>query len=174
MVDESWLPIKGYEGCYEVSNLGRVRSLRFVNRMVNKLRDEPLILKPIKHNLGYLRVSLGKSGRHKQFLVQGLVLEAFVGPRPLKHEAAHLDGSRDNNVLSNLKWVTSKENHSHRRIHGTQPLGEQCLSSVLTKEQVLEIRSLKDKQSTYVLGRKYGVTPEAIQAIHRRRNWKHI
>ena len=77
---------------------------------------------------GYLAVNLyvGGSGKHKfkQEHVHSLVLETFIGPNPGGFHGAHLDGSKDNNHLDNLKWVTVKENMSHKKIHGTNPCGE--------------------------------------------------
>mgnify|MGYP002524260711 FL=1 len=98
--NEVWKPIKGYEGLYEVSNMGRVKSL------IIRAYKKPHILKPGIVQ-GYNQVSLL---RGKQYKVHNLVAEAFV-PNPLnKPHVGHKDESRDNNRADNLEWVTPKEN----------------------------------------------------------------
>jgi hypothetical protein len=121
---EIWRRIPGRDG-YEVSDLGRVRS---VDRTVTKMtRGRPAlhrlkgrVLKPGTTARGYLVVALGHRGT---IYVHHLVLLAFVGPRPAGHQAAHGDGDRTNNVLSNLRWATPKENTADRYRHGTVLFG---------------------------------------------------
>ena len=97
---ENWKAISGYEGIYEVSDLGRVKSLKFWKEK---------ILKPKKTN-GYLLVSLYKDGHTKQLLVHRLVAEAFI-PNPQGLETVnHKDEVKTNNVASNLEWMSQKDN----------------------------------------------------------------
>lgn len=114
---EIWKPIAGYEGRYEVSNYGRVRSLDCGRPSVSKLglRYERLhrgrVLKPIRCGDGYRRVAL--MPHVKVQLVHRLVAAAFL-PNPLGlPEVNHLDGVRDRNCVSNLMWVTASENQFH-------------------------------------------------------------
>ncbi len=107
---ERWKWIAGYEHRYEVSDKGSVRSL---------LGKSPRILKPgIAHK--YAHVTLSGAAHDKMlFRVHRLVLAAFVGPCPLGMQCAHLDGNPSNNSVDNLRWVTPKENASHKIAHGT-------------------------------------------------------
>lgn len=102
MQEEIWVPVVGYEGCYEVSNLGRVRGL--YNRVYGR------ILSPACSNKGYRYVCLYKNKKSKNIKVYRLVATAFL-PNPLNlPEVDHIDGSRDNDIAINLRWVTHQEN----------------------------------------------------------------
>src|SRR5688572_13845909 len=107
---EDWKPVVGYEGRYEVSNLGRIRSVP--RRRV----PSPLDIKAFPTPKGYLKVSLtDASGKACSKSVHSLVLTTFVGPRPDGREAAHLDGNPANNDLRNLIWATPKQNCAHKK-----------------------------------------------------------
>ena len=111
--EEIWKDIKGYEGLYQVSNMGRVKSLEHVTIRKNgsKLPVKERILKPeILHN-GYLRVKLyDSSDKMKRFLVHRLVCEAFHENPENKPYVNHIDEDRANNTTSNLEWCTATEN----------------------------------------------------------------
>lgn len=109
---EVWRDIKGFEGRYQVSNLGRVKSL--ARRMVVKDR----ILKPFGNNKGYKCVHLWNI-QYKEPLVHRLVAEAFIPNPSNKKEVNHKDGNPLNNKVENLEWVSHRENmlHSHRVLH---------------------------------------------------------
>jgi hypothetical protein len=168
---EEWRDIPGYEGRYQVSDAGRVRSL---------LRTQPLILKPHGDGSGYPRVGFVTPGagplreRLRHFRVHRLVAEVFHADKrnALHNEVAHLDGSRTNARADNLKWVSKVENRSHRKIHGTETNGERHGNSKLTEEAVRHIRSTSDSRSK--LAALYGVTAWAIDDVRKRRNWRHI
>lgn len=105
---EIWKPIKGFEGFYEVSNLGRVRSLES-GRWKNRVK----ILKPGKLNNGYLKVTLFKDGKPKTFLVHRLVAEHFI-PNPLNlPQVNHKDENKENNCFENLEWCDAKYNSNY-------------------------------------------------------------
>lgn len=97
---EVWKDIDGYEGLYQVSNTGKVRSLRYRNR--DEVRE--LFLKP--HNQGYLQVELHKNGKRKMFTVHRLVAMAFVDGYEVGKEVNHIDENKQNNVSTNLEWVS--------------------------------------------------------------------
>lgn len=111
---ELWLTISDAPD-YEISSLGRVRSLK---------RSTPLILKPILMGkiYKYYNVNLWHNGAMKHHKIHRLVAEAFHGPCPVNQECRHLDGNPLNNVSSNLKWGTKKENAQDRMAHGTDAL----------------------------------------------------
>lgn len=113
---EQWRAVVGFEGQYEVSDQGRVRSLDRVEnwrRLVNGLpfegprRFKGKILTATPKAAGHLHVALGRGNR---FYVHHLVLTAFVGPQPTGQECRHWDDCPANNALSNLQWGTRAEN----------------------------------------------------------------
>lgn len=100
---EEWRPVVGYEGLYEVSDLGRIRSLN--SRHPSQLRS---ILKP--DGSRYLRVCLTKNGVHRRYMVHRLVMATFVGPLPIGFQVHHQDGNKHNNRLENLVYLNACEN----------------------------------------------------------------
>jgi len=110
---ELWKNVVDYEGKYEVSNLGRVRSL--LDCHGNSL-SEPRILKDAQNNRGYHKITLCKDGIPKQFLVHRLVAIAFIGP-PENDEMTvdHIDNTnKSNNHLSNLRWASREQQMANR------------------------------------------------------------
>ena len=104
MQKEIWRPIDGFEGLYEVSNLGRVKSLWFCREK---------ILKPKKRRNGYLQVGLRRNGKRKTFLIHRLVGEAFI-PNPEGFEQVnHIDENKSNNCVSNIEWCSAKYNTNY-------------------------------------------------------------
>ena len=101
---EIWKDIKGYEGQYQVSDQGRVRSLNY------RHTGKPRVLKLKEKRYGYLQVCLYNDGAKKWFLVHRLVWESFNGPIPEGYELDHINAERYDNRLSNLRVVTRKEN----------------------------------------------------------------
>lgn len=117
-MDEVWKPVVGYEDKYEVSNLGRVRSL---DRLVGgKSRGRRLmrgrVIKQQRGKNGYMYCALGAT---KKALVHRLVLEAFIGPSPDGTECCHNDNDRTNNAVDNLRWDTRYNNCQDTRAAGT-------------------------------------------------------
>lgn len=111
-IAEIWKDIQGYEGLYQVSNLGRVKSLgRFIDRLVyGNYWQEEKILKPNKTKYGYLIVELRKNKKPKSFLVHRLVAITFIPNSENKPEVDHINADKTNNSVNNLRWVTAKEN----------------------------------------------------------------
>lgn len=118
---ERWLPVPGYGGAYEVSDRGAVRSL---TRMVGDGRGRRLaagrVMKPMLGRRAHLYVDLSNRV-HRRFPVHGLVLLAFVGPRPEGLVTRHMDGDPANNRLRNLRYGTYSENAMDTIRHGTHP-----------------------------------------------------
>lgn len=121
MPGEVWAPIPGWEGMYEVSDAGRVRSLtRMVNMPSGGQRQViGRVLCQGTNTGGYPQVVLSRDSRSFTHLVHRIVLAAFVGPCPDGLEACHNDGDQTNNVPSNLRWDTHPENNRDRHRHGT-------------------------------------------------------
>ena len=104
---EQWKPVKGYEELYEVSNLGRVKSLNYNHT------GKERILKPGKVGNGYLQVGLWKNGKEKRFLVHRLVAIAFLPNPEGLPEVNHRNEDKTNNVVSNIEWCDAKYNNSY-------------------------------------------------------------
>lgn len=171
---EIWKAVVGYEGTYEISSNGRVRSrIRRWNGSVfcaAKLR----ILKPKNVN-GYAGVSLWRDHAPTQYCVHELVLEAFVGPCPDGMQCRHFpDPDKTNNHLENLQWGTRSENEQDKVLHGTSNRGERQGNSRLTKAQVKRIRKMRaDGHTCTALGVMFGVSHAHISSITLGKCWKH-
>ena len=115
-MNEEWRDIEGFEGYYQVSNLGRVRSVdREIYHPYNKTIShyKGKILKPGKRNKGYLGICLTKGNKQKSFLVHRLVAQAFI-PNPYNFEQInHKDEDKTNNQVSNLEWCDCKYNMNY-------------------------------------------------------------
>lgn len=123
MAEEIWKPVVGYEGSYEVSDLGRVRSLdRVVVTRRGPRRYRGRLLKLTYPGAGYPAVQLLKVGVARTGLVHHLVLAAFVGPRPPGMEACHYDDDKTNGQLSNLRYASRSENTLDRVRNGIHPM----------------------------------------------------
>ena len=109
-MEEEWLPVKGYEGLYEVSNMGRVRSLKNTRHVIRK---EPLIKKQFVGSWGYPMVALCKDGISKPSLVHRLVAEAFVPNPDNLPFINHKDENRQNSVSTNLEFCTQAYNNNY-------------------------------------------------------------
>jgi hypothetical protein len=160
---EQWKDVKGYEGIYQVSNEGRVKSIGY---------SKERILKPINLN-GYLIVNLYKDKINKQYYIHRLVCLNFLDNPENKKEVNHINGLKTNNRLENLEWVTPKENTIHAVDTGLKDdRGSKHSKSKLTEKEVLEIRS--SNLTLKELGKNYEVSFSIISRIKRRKMWKHI
>ena len=120
---ERWVPIPGWDGYYEVSDQGRVKSCaRSIHRSDGSVWPiKERILKPAHALNGYLTVSLSRVDGIKRSYVHRLVLESFAGPAPEGTECCHWNGVRDDNRLCNLRWGTRSANMFDAVRHGTHP-----------------------------------------------------
>ncbi len=164
LTSESWKWIPG-SSKYQVSDRGRVQN-----------HDTLHVLKQATDKDGYKIVSLSESHRkHPTKKVHVLVLLAFIGPCPPRHEGGHLNGDPGDNRLENLAWVTRKQNAKHRAAHGRTAKGERHGSARLTAEQVRQIRDhlatgLSQKDTAASLG----VSVDSVWRIANRKNWAHV
>lgn len=117
---ERWMPVVGYDGTYEVSNLGAVRSVDRLGKGGRLWRGQLLSQK--KHRNGYLCVNLWLNGKGTMKLVHRLVLESHVGLPADGTVTCHNDGDATNNRVENLRWDTPSENGYDRVRHGTHPM----------------------------------------------------
>ena len=136
-----WKPIVGYEGRYEVSNTGQIRSLDIYIDCGINIRFCRGRIKPIyTNNRGYCFVSLCMEGKGTRHLVHRLVAEAFIPNTDKKPQVNHIDGNITNNCADNLEWVTDDENkaHSSVAVGGTQrPKKAVVITKKTTGEKML-------------------------------------
>jgi hypothetical protein len=176
---EEWRDVVGWEGLYQVSSHGRVRSLaRMVRSRGGCLvsRGGSIRKTPVSNKLGHRNVMLCRAGGNRTILVHILVCEAFHGPKPSPHhEVAHWDGVGGNNRKDNLRWATKKENADDRGRHGRHQIGPKNVNARLNREKVRAIRSAKAVGArSDTLAAKYGVSVVTINNIIARNTWKHV
>ncbi|ENA37416.1 hypothetical protein HMPREF1487_04334 [Pseudomonas sp. HPB0071] len=180
-MQEVWKPITSLESSYEVSNLGRVRSLdRFVNNRwgTDKKRFIPGKLKAFsRNNQGYCSVHLYSGQIMHKFYVHRLVAMAFISNPLSLPQVNHLDGNKENNAASNLAWCTAVENCRHAvtaKLYESVR-GEAVNSAVLTEAQVIEIRRMASEGSYHKdIAAIFGVGRKAITKIVNRQRWAHV
>ena len=113
-MNETWRDIKGYEGLYRVSNLGRVKSLeRYVKHRYGKRLKNSRILKLTKNKYGYMQVGLSKYNSNKTLQLHSLVAKAFIPNTLNKRTVNHINAIKTDNRVENLEWMTTLENMQH-------------------------------------------------------------
>lgn len=133
---------------------------------------DPKEMKQHRDKSGYLYVRLFRGKKRHWRHVHRLVLDTFIGLRRAGQQARHLDGNKDNNVITNLQWGTPKENYSDRMQHGSTIEGARNSQALLTEKQVLEIR--KTEEPSHIVAKKFGVSSSAVRDIRNGRSWKHL
>lgn len=168
---EEWKDIKGFEGRYQVSSLGRIRSIR----------TKFLKLSPASKDMPYYRVALYKSPKRHDWVrkpVHQIVAEAFVKKPDKKGLVVnHIDGNKHNNKPENLEWVTTKENNLHAIKNGLRWFyrGEDHPNAKLTEEQVKRIRKLRhNKVRIKSIAKRFGIAWQTVMDITNRKIWKHV
>ena len=157
---ELWVDLPGYEGLYQVSNLGSVR------------RPDGKVLKGSLNSNGYRRHGLTSGGQVKWVSVHSMVMLAFVGPRPAGFAIDHINGDRTDNRLSNLRYCTAHENAANMIERGAQVTGERHGSAKLTFEQAVEIvLDRRRGMRCAVIARKHGIGRDRASYISRGVNW---
>jgi hypothetical protein len=164
--DEQWAAIPGFEGIYEASSLGRIRSLqRYKLHRGRKVLVKERILKFLEIE-GYNAVALSLNGKAKQTLVHRLVLLAFVG-EPIMPAifGCHRDGDKKNNRISNLRWGTYKDNADDAIRLGRTNLGTNHHFAKLSDDDIRAIRL--DTRKLKEIARDYGVSESYISRLKR-------
>lgn len=152
---EQWKDIEGYEGLYQVSDMGNVRNVKY-NRS----------LKPVLNPGGYLKVILSKDGKRKTCKVHRLVAEAFIPNPDNKPTVDHINTIRTDNRVSNLRWFTHKEQMLDNKITN-EKFNENSLKNVVPKKKVLCVTtgevfdSAKDAARHYNIKNTTGVSDAA-------------
>lgn len=156
-----WLPVPGFEGVYDVSDAGEIRSVA-----------SGLIRRLFVRSNGYRAIYLTSGSKRKCVLVHAVVLAAFGGPRQPGQVCRHLDGNPANNTPSNLAWGTPSENANDCRLHGRTPTGERNPKAKLNAVQVKEIRA--SSRNAAALAKQYGVAADTINNVRKGITWTSI
>lgn len=168
-MEERFVNIRGYEGVYQISNRGNVRS---VSRLVNNRRLVGIILKPHKHSQGYFQATLSKNGKFKRFFNHRLVAIHFIPNPNNKRCVNHKDGNKKNNYVKNLEWCNYSENMQHAFKNNLSIPH----NSVLNEKQTKEIYRLatQTKRTSKSIAEEFGVNRETISHIKRNKTWNHL
>ena len=166
LVMERWRLVVGFEGGYEVSDLGRVRRVG-----AGRGSRVDRVLRTRANNSGYQVVGLWMRNRPFHRLLHRLVAVAFLGTVPPGHEVNHINLTKSDCRAANLEYVTRGENLRHRAAVGIGR-GEQNGASKLTENQVRAIRTAHQQGVGYKrLAREHGVSPRGVRAIVKRSTW---
>jgi len=176
---EQWKDIPDYEGIYQASDLGRIKSLdRLVrHRNIYALLKSRIYTISLLNNK-YLNVGLNKNGKQRTFLVHRLIALSFI-PNPENKPEVNHKGEKPNkldNRVWMLEWATKKENTEHcdnNKLRNPAK-GERVHLAKLTEKEVLEIRAIGKSMSQQKIAVKYNMTPSIIGKILNRKTWKHI
>lgn len=173
---EEWENIDGYNGNYEVSNKGRIRSWK--NNKWGK-SDKYKIMSAVISKNKYPQVVLCNNGSTKRHYIHRLVAKAFIPNPENKPNINHKDLDPTNNHIDNLEWCTQSENMKHAYDNGTHKVpnlkGEDHARSKFTENDVIEIRNTYSNNSDITqreLAKKYNVSQTAIWSILNNKTWK--
>lgn len=171
---EIWKDVNGWEQYYQVSNIGRVRSLSRMTTLKNGVKRycAGQILKPCLNSGKYYTVRLSRDGFAVTKSVHQLVARAFLSnPLGLK-QINHISGDKIDNRALNIEWCTDKHNKEHAKIHGLKnDTGEQNPNAKLSTDQVRVILRCNDLKNTE-LANIFNVSPSMIGRIKKRTSWK--
>lgn len=174
---ENWKPIKGYEGIYEVSDLGRIRSLprtrSFIGRWGNMTTAKVAggLLKPQRGTRGYMHIILSKDGIHEQVSVHRIVANAFCEHPVGKNEVNHKDENKANNIASNLEWCDRKYNTTYGSLKNCYA-GEKNPRAKLTSKDVEQIKARRSNgEGLQTIASDYGISANHVSNICRGKRW---
>lgn len=171
---EEWRPLVGYEEYYDISNIGRIRSLRISGRQKRRV---PRILKlKIDPRSGYWIVNLQRDFVKKGHFVHCLVALTFIGPRPEGKWVNHIDTDRANPRADNLEYITPSENAQYTYDVGNRRAdGENNGFAKLTKELVLKAIALVEEGKTQrAIGSELGIHQSTVSDIVTGRCWSEV
>lgn len=177
---ESWRPVAGTNGMYEVSDLGRVRSwfLRGYNHEARGGRRQVPVILAVLRAAHYPKASLRTPGvvSTRRVPIHLLVLESFVGPRPYPEaEGSHLNGNSRDARAANLCWESPSANWHRRYAHGTATKGEDNPRAKITEADVRDIRAAIAAGATGISqALKYGLGHTTVSAIKHRKLWPDV
>jgi hypothetical protein len=164
---EIWNDVKDYEGLYEISSHGRLRSLdRVVLRCDGVLSPKKGKIKAFKiHRKGYLFCALSKNNKQKSMRIHRMVALAFIPNVFNKAQVNHIDGIKENNTVSNLEWCTNLENKIHAQRNHL------CNLKLVTSD-IIKIR--KDTRLQAEIAKDYGICFQTVSDIKLFKIWKYV
>lgn len=176
---ETWKDVVGYEGYYQISNLGTLKSLnRIVKHKKGTLSVRERIISPYISTFGYPSVRMTKGNITKNFKIHRLIAEMFIPNPENKPQVNHINGVKTDNRIENLEWVTHSENLNHalEKSLRIMPSGTNVYNSKLTEVIVLTARKRysSEKISYQKLANEYGVSKSVMMLAVKGKNWKHI
>lgn len=142
MIEEVWKDIEGYEGLYQISNTGKVKSLgrKGVDRIGRKYSFPEKVIKFTIGTSGYPTTHLvSEDSIRETIMIHRIVAKTFIPNHENKHDVNHIDGNKQNNLLSNLEWMTRSENINHSYKIGTHKKGLNHHQAGITKEMLIDI-----------------------------------
>lgn len=178
---EEWRDVPGYEGFYQVSSLGNIRSVERTDSMGRVWYSR--IMKQQKDGYGYLRVELNRDGKSKGWLCHRIVALAFHGQPPTDYTVNHKNGNKQDNRPDNLEYMSRVENDRHSRdVLGNNQRGEDNGKARITSRDVETIRAMRrqktpDGKHEFTLreiGESFGLCVSAIHAITCGINWSYF
>jgi len=169
---ERWLAVPGYEGFYEVSTAGQVRSIKHQTRAGWR---GGIMLAQFPDRDGYSRVNLSRLGKVRSVPVHALVLKAFTGEPAPGQQGLHGTGGRTDNSLGNLSWGTAQDNSDDKYRDGTMACGERQGNARLHANDVRAIRQrYASGEAQETLAREFGISQPHVSRIILRQTWKHV
>ncbi len=172
MQKEIWTSIINYEGWYSVSNFGRIRRDK-----IGQSTHAGRIIKGYPSRKNYITVNLSKKGIQKKYRIHKLVISSFLEICPEGKQVNHKDADKNNNHLSNLEYVTPKENviHAWKNRICKSFLGSKHGNAKLKEKNIPQIKKLRKGGVSYrKIGEKFNVTYGTIEKIIKNKSWRHI
>jgi len=181
ILNEIFKDIIGYKHYYQISNFGRVKSLRRYINIKNGFKRllKERILKNVLSPYGYFYVELVKNKKGKKIFIHRLVAKTFINNYNNKPEVNHKNGIKNDNHFKNLEWVTHSENQKYAHLTGLKknPKGELNNNSKLLNSDVIEIKRKLRNGNRFTctkLAKEYNVHPYTIRLIRSNKRWNHI
>lgn len=169
MKNEIFKSIKDYEGIYEISQYGNVKSLK---RSGSGVLKKDIILKPFDNGRGYLYYTLRKNCKAKNYSAHRLVAEMFIPKKDGLNDINHKDGNKKNNKVENLEWCNKKMNMVHASILNLLPKGEKSHFAKLKQDDVIKIKKMWGYNiKREIISDIFQISYAQISRIVNKKNW---